>query len=247
MPYFFDTLETIPEGVGFPVYSPLHLVWLGIFVLFCLVGSLLYPRCSQAGRRRWQRTIALFLLADEAFKHTMLLLGDRWIPEYLPLHLCSINVFLIALHAWKPNDFLGNFLYTVSIPGAVAALLFPTWTPLPLGNFMHWHSFTIHILLAGYPILLTAAGDIRPQAKYIPKCLLLLLAMAVPMYGINLLLDTNFMFLMFAAEGNPLLIFENLWGNHLYGYPILISAVLAVMHLPPWLLSKGQQHAKINH
>jgi len=135
----------------------------------------------------------------------------------------------------------------VSIPAATAALLFPTWTALPLGNFMHWHSFTVHILLAGYPILLTAAGDIRPQAKYIPRCLLLLLAMAIPIYGVNLALDTNFMFLMFAAEGNPLLIFENLWGNHLLGYPVLISAVLVVMHLPPWLLSKRKQHAAINH
>ncbi|MBQ9933879.1 MAG: YwaF family protein, partial [Ruminiclostridium sp.] len=113
--------------------------------------------------------------------------------------------------------------------------------------FMHWHSFTVHILLAGYPILLTAAGDIRPQAKYIPRCLLLLLAMAIPIYGVNLALDTNFMFLMFAKEGNPLLIFENLWGNHLLGYPVLISAVLVVMHLPPWLLSKRKQHAAINH
>ena len=116
MSYFFDTLETIPEGVGFPAYSPLHLTWLMAFVLFCLVGSLLYRRCGEIGRQRWRKTMAGLMVADEIFKHTMLLIGGRWIPEYLPLHLCSINIFLIALHAWKPSQGLGNYLYTVSIP-----------------------------------------------------------------------------------------------------------------------------------
>ena len=101
---------------------------------------------------------------------------------------------------------------------------------------MHWHSFTVHILLAAYPILLTAGGDIKPQPKYIPKCLLLLLTMAIPIYGVNLALDTNFMFLMFAKEGNPLLIFENLWGNHLLGFPVIIVGVLLVMQGPFALL-----------
>jgi len=56
--------------------------------------------------------------------------------------------------------------------------------------------------------------------------------MAVPIYGINLLLNTNFMFLMSADEGNPLYIFQQLWGNHLYGFPVLIAAVLIVMYVP---------------
>jgi len=130
---------------------------------------------------------------------------------------------------------LGNFLYTACLPGACAALLFPTWDMLPTLNFMHLHSFTIHILLAAYPLILTVGGDIKPQPKYIFPCIGLLLIMAVPIYAINLLLDTNFMFLMYPEPGSPLLIFEELWGNHLLGFPVLISAVLVVMHLPPYL------------
>ena len=56
--------------------------------------------------------------------------------------------------------------------------------------------------------------------------------MAVPVYIINLLLDTNFMFLMYAEEGNPLYIFEQLWGNHLLGFPVIITGVLIVMFVP---------------
>ena len=61
--------------------------------------------------------------------------------------------------------------------------------------------------------------------------------MAVPVYGINLLLDTNFMFLMYAKPGNPLYLFEQTMGNHLWGIPILSLALLVMMYLlalPAW-------------
>jgi hypothetical integral membrane protein (TIGR02206 family) len=176
--------------------------------------------------------VAILLLADELFKVVMLVIGNRYSAGYLPLHLCSINIFLIAFHAWKPSKTIGGYLYLVGIPGAMAALLFPSWTSLPFCNFMHIHSFTVHILLALYPITLAVAGELKPRAKIIPKSLLLLVIMAIPIYLINLLLDTNFMFLMEADQGNPLYIFEQLWGSHLYGFPVIISGVLLVMFLP---------------
>ena len=232
MNYFLDTTETIASGVGFTHFGLLHLIWLLVFAAVTVVNCIFYRKLGAVGRARWKKTVALLLLADELFKDIMLLIGGRFRPDYLPLHLCSINIILIAVHAWKPSKLLSGYLYTVGIPGALAALLFPTWTSLPIMNFMHLHSFTVHILLALYPIVLGTAGELNPQVKQLPRYLLLLIAMAIPIYGINLLLDTNFMFLMSADAGNPLYLFEQLWGNHLYGFPVLIAAVLLVMYVP---------------
>ena len=131
---------------------------------------------------------------------------------------------------FKPTKLVDNFLYLICIPAAFAALLFPTWTALPPTSFMHIHSFTVHILLAAYPIMLTIGGDIRPTILQLPRCLLLLFTMAAAVYGINVWLDTNFMFLMQADDGNPLLLFEKMWGSHLLGFPVLLPAVFAVMY-----------------
>ena len=179
-----------------------------------------------------RRVFAALLVADELFKVVCLLMGGTFLYGYLPLHLCSINIFLIAIHALRPCRLLDAFLYTVCIPAAVAALLFPTWTALPLCNFMHLHSSTVHILLAVYPIMLTAGGDIRPRLRDVPRCLGFLALLAVPIYAVNRLLDTNFMFLMYAPEGNPLYWFDQAFGCHLIGYPFLIAAVVALMFLP---------------
>lgn len=238
MQYFLDTTETIPSGVGWTHYDGTHFAWLAIAAGIIALNCLLYRRLDEKGRTRWKKIVALLIVADELFKMVMLTIGERYEVDYLPLHLCSINIFLIAFHAWCPNRTVGGFLYTVCIPGAIAAMLFPTWTSLPVGNFMHLHSFTVHILLIMYPMVLALTGETKPQARELPKYLALLAGLGLIALIANLLLDTNFMFLMYAGEGNPLLVFENLWGSHLLGFPVLITAVLIVMYVPMGIYRK---------
>ena len=235
MQYFMDTTETIPEGVGFDMFGTVHLIWLGAFVLAAVLCSLYYRSLDEKGRSLWRKVIAILLVLDEVYKQVFLLIGDRWGAGYLPLHLCSVNIFIVAYHAFCPKKLTGNFLYTVCIPGALAALLFPSWTALPAANFMHTHSFTVHILLALYPIVLTAAGEIRPDIKLVPKCVGMLLIMAFLAWLINPLLNANFFFMAEAGSGNPLQWFEENWGNHLLGFPVLVSAIVLVMH-SPWVV-----------
>ena len=229
--HFWDTVDTIGEGFGFSLFGARHLVTLALYIGFAALSCKLYKAADEKKRAQLRGLFAVLLLADEAFKQIGLQIGGNFNWDYLPLHLCSINIFLIALYAWKPSRLLDNFLYFICIPAATAALLFPTWTSLPAANFMFWHSTSVHILLAAYPIMLFSGGDIRPSVRYMGKCFLLLLAMAVPIYCVNLLLDTNFMFLMYAPDGNPLAWFRDHVGYHWIGFPVLLVAALL---FPTW-------------
>ena len=241
MEYFFETVETIGAGHGFSQFDRCHLIWLLLFVCFAAGCALLYRRGGAVRRRRMRWTIAALLVADELFKQTILLWKGLFLPKYLPLHLCSINIFLILFHAIRPNRFLSKFLYLVCLPAAAAALLFPSWTELPPANFMHLHSFTVHILLATYPIMLTAGGEVRARAKDLPGCILLCLALAVPAWCFNQIFGTNFMFLSSAEPGNPLYWFEQTFGSHLIGFPVIGALVFAVLLLPPYLLRRHKR------
>ncbi len=232
MEFWFDTVETIPDGVGFAHYDGLHLSWLAAFVVFTVVVSIIYRTQKPEGRAWMRKMMALAIVGDELFKMVMLTIGGRYLPTYLPLHLCSVNIMLIAIHAWRPNETLDNFLYTVGIPGALAALLFPTWVELPVVNFMHIHSFTVHILLAAYPVMVLAGGDLRPDWRRIPRCLALLTILAVIAGFVNDLLDTNFMFLESASKGNPLYFFKQAFGDHRIGFAVILPAVLVLMYAP---------------
>ena len=172
--YFLDSEETIVPGVGFSHFGLLHFCWLGLFVLTVIVNYLVYRKLEEKGRARWRKVIALTLGITEIIKIALHIAGGTFMWDYLPLHLCGINIFLILAHAFKPSKLLNNFLYTVCIPGAMAAILFPSWTALPLLNAFHIHSSIAHILLVMYPLVPALCGDMKPSYKMMPKCLGLL-------------------------------------------------------------------------
>ena len=232
--YFFETKDTIEKGVGFEPFDATHIFWLVLMVVLAVVGCMVYKKLDEKRRCTFRRVLAALIVADELYKIIGLLAIGKYTAGYLPLHLCSINIFIIAIHAFKPYRILDNFLYTVCIPSSLAALLLPNWTKLPLLNFMHIHSSTVHILLLLYPLILTLCEDMKPRFRDLPKSLGLLLGLAIPVYGINVWLGKNFMFLSNPGGVAPLVFFEKLWGNHLYGYPVLIAAIVAVMYAP-WL------------
>ena len=232
MKYFLDTTGTIPDNVGFAHYDALHITWLVAAALFIVALSLVYKNQNEAQRSKTRKALAAALILDELWKMFWLTVGHRYELEYLPFHLCSINIFIIAYHCFRPNKTLDNFLYIVCIPGALAALLFPSWAVLPLANFMHLHSFTVHSLLVAYPVVLLVNGDIKPTFKALPKCLGLLSVFGIFALVFNIAFDENFMFLMYAEEGNPLYLFKQLWGNHFYGFPVIMAGILVVMFLP---------------
>ncbi len=240
MKYFLETSDTIQEGLGFSHFDSLHITWLLVFMAVTMTCCLVYRKLGEKGRKKMRYVVASLCVLDEWYMVACLLIGGNYTADYLPFHLCSINIYLIALHALIPGKTLENYLYLVGIPGTLAALIFPSWVKLPLANFMHLHSFTLHILLVLYPIMLTVGGDIKPEPRQLPKCLLMLLGLAGIALVVNLIFDTNFMFLMEAKPGNPLYIFEQLFGSHLIGFPIIITAVIVVMYLPVIILKKRQ-------
>ena len=227
MQNFFFTAETAPAGIGFDLFSPLHLMWLAPLIVFAVFCGKIYKKAGEKKRKTLRLTFAALLLADEIFKHVMLIAADSWLPKYLSLHLCSINIFLIIYHAFRPNKTLGTFLYTVCIPAAVAAMLFPTWTCLPFLNFIHLHSFTVHILLAVYPMMLLSGGDIVRDIRKVPHCIGILLIMAAINFAVNLALDTNYMFLM-RGDGTPYDILYNLVNGNRILYPLLVVALFLI-------------------
>ena len=242
MNMFFTISENLPAGVGFPAFGLTHLCWLISGLLFCVVGCLLYRKQPENKRKIWLKVLGIYIFLQEMLKNLVLIVQGEFSWGYLPFHLCGINILLITFDIFKQTKTVRSFLYYFAIPGAALALLFPNWTNTPVWNFFHIHSFTIHILLVLYPLLLVTSGQAETDLRSALKGTGLLVAMAIPVYGLNLLWDTNFMFLMEPDSGNPLELFEKLLGSHLWGFPILLPVVILVMYLPVFLLKKRKKH-----
>ena len=204
--YTSQTMRAIKGATyrSFELLSPTHLFWLGLTVLMTIWTFTWFKKQSPETKTKAFRILTVLLLADEIFKYVVTLATGQFEWQFLPFHLCSINLFVCLWNTLRPNTTAKEILYTICIPAALIALLTPAWMPLPILNFMHLHSFTLHMLLALYPIVLTANGEIKTRAKDIPRCLMLLIGLAAVVYCVNVLLGTNYFYLMKAPKGNPL-------------------------------------------
>lgn len=242
---FFVTNDNLPEGVGFQTFGPTHLIWLLAGLLLCVAACLFYRKLSDHKRKIMLTVLGAYIFLQEMAKNLVLIALGEFSWGYLPFHLCGINILLITFDIIKQTKVVRSFLYYFAIPGAALALLFPNWTETPVWNFFHIHSFTIHILLVLYPLLLVTTNQVSTDLKSALRGTLLLVAMAIPVYGLNLLWDTNFMFLMHPDSGNPLEMFEKLLGSHLWGFPILLPVVVLVMYIPPRIFKNRKNASKV--
>lgn len=167
-----------------------------------------------------------------------LLLGmactGQWNWSYLPLHLCSINVFVCLYNTLTDRSWCKEELYALCIPGAALALLCPSWRDVP-GWFtlINLHSVSIHALLVLYPVLLVAGGY-RPSVRRVPQVLAFLFGSALPIYFLNKPLHTNFYFLN-NPYGNVITGTFTAWfGEKFYilGFLPAIALALVLMYAP---------------
>lgn len=244
---FFVTSDNIPEGVGFHTFGLTHILWLLAGVLFCIAACIFYRRLSSDKQKIMLTVLGAYILLQEMAKNLVLIILNEFGWGYLPFHLCGINILLIAFDIIKQTKVVRSFLYYFAIPGAALALFFPNWTEMPVWNFFHIHSFTIHFLLVLYPLLLVTTNQVSTDLKSALRGTLLLVTMAIPVYFLNLLWDTNFMFLMEPDSGNPLEMFKKILGSHLWGFPILLPVVIAIMYIPARIFKNRKISTKVHN
>lgn len=222
---FFCVKETIPPGIGFSLFSSGHLIWLSSIALVTVLAALLYRKSSDKTRFIIRLVISILLLADEAVKQILLFSSGQFNWSYLPLHLCSINIFIVLIHVITGSRYVAEALFALCLPAAAAALLFCSWTTLPLFNLMVIHSFTVHALLFMYPVLLLAGG-LRPDVKRLVRIIPFLAIVLIVIQIINVGLGTSFFFINGAGEGNPLSLLEDVFGRPWYLIPAFFLVVI---------------------
>ncbi len=157
--YDITHAELGPNFRCYPLYGKIHLIELALSLVFIVGMALWYRRSSASARRRILVGVTIALLADEAALLLGMALTGQWNWSYLPLHLCSINVFVCLYNTLTDQNWCKEELYALCIPGAALALLCPSWLDVPSWwTLINLHSISIHALLVLYPVLLVVRG-----------------------------------------------------------------------------------------
>lgn len=233
--YFWYTKSTIPDGLGFSFLDSRHIITWLISLAIIVVAALSYKKANAKTKETALWVVAIFLVANEIIKDIVVLVTGQWEIDYLPLHICGINIILALVYAITRSRIVADLLYCIGTFGAALALTTPNWMVLPVVNFMHFHSVSVHILLVLFPIMIILNGH-RPDIRNWPKCFLIAIGYCVPVYVFNKIFDTDFVFLN-GARDTPFVPIVNLIGP-LYVIPMimLLGLVMILMYLP-WYIS----------
>ena len=245
---FFYDYKNVPEGLGIAYYSMPHLIWLGAILVMIILISLLYRSMRPNQRTGFKKEFAAFIIGAEILRQVYYIVLGRYYLEYLPFHLCGLTEMTIFIYAYTNNKIAKESLYALGIIGALMALIFADWLMLPLFNFQSIHSFLMHGLLIAFIVMLVVAGELKPDARNLPKVFLVHLAICVVLYFFNKQFDTNFFFMNYPSPGSPLIIFEQTFGNPGYVFftIVLVFAVWLVEYLP-WLFFRPKKNYKYSY
>lgn len=239
--FWLYTEKAISEGtdVGFELFSRGHLIWLLVLAVASFMIVLTYIRSGSKKQLKMRKFFATFLLVIEIIKDVIIVIIGAPILGYLPLHLCGYAIFFLLIDAYCPRQKITGQLVAYAFgPGALMALLFCSWTMLPiLCNFMTIHSFIFHAVIVTYLIMRLADGEIKPDYKGVWISLLTMAALAVPAYLVDMKFGYNYMFIYEVQRNSPLEpiweIFGVRWGKPGYvaGAFLLVAVIFHALYL----------------
>jgi hypothetical integral membrane protein (TIGR02206 family) len=164
----------------------------------------------------------------------------------LPLHLCSLAIWIEMAAVFSGKPLLKELGYALGMPGALASILTPDWGVYPFISYQYLQAAFGHTLLVMIPAIWIWGDGFRPDIRRLPKCFGLLVLVVIPIAFVDWLLGSNYMFLCYAPKDTPLELFEKWCGNPGYLIPLvlLILVVWLILYLPWVIKARLQKHSQ---
>jgi hypothetical integral membrane protein (TIGR02206 family) len=226
------------NGGPFVLFGPDHLAIIAFFVLFNLSFFWLRRIKSERFRSQFRLILAITLLLFEVAWQTWSITVGKWnIRENLPLHMCSLFLFINSIMVITRSKTLYEISYCLGIGSGLQAFLTPDPGPYGLWHFVAVQTIFGHGLLITLTIYMTIVEGFRPKWSSIPKTYLFGVSALLFTYLVNRLLGSNYMFTMHKPGSASLL---DLLGPYPWYLLSMAGAALLIMLVlvAPWEIWK---------
>src|SRR5512143_2574692 len=183
MAEYFDRFYS---GAPFELFGHAHLTALAVIALICL--SFIYFRnvWGEREQRIFRNTVATLLIISELSWHAWAAYWGLWsIQTMLPLHMCSVFVWLTACMLYTRNYQIYELAYFMGIGGAIQALITPDAGPYGFPHYRAIQTFFAHGLLVIVPIYMTVVEGFRPTLASLKRVFLWTNIYMVPVFFLN--------------------------------------------------------------
>ena len=245
MDYFWKQQDDIPSGMGYPLFGIAHILCVFITLSAVAVAIILFRKMNDKRQQSVLKMLPVLMVFLEVCKDLFLISVHRFGISYLPLHICSIGIFVFLLREYLPwiraKEIFGEIAYVLIMPASVAALTFADWTIYyPVWNFINIHSYIWHGILVLYPLLLLIRKEISPSLKHIHWSVIFLCLIVTPIYLFDQHFGCNYFFVNWPVPNSPLSWCAAFMGNpgYLAGYAVMAVGTIVFVYLCTEIIMK---------
>lgn len=219
-------------GPAFDFLGTAHLGALAF--LFLLNLYLIRFKNSSDGTKaavRW--ILALILWGNEIAWHYWNYITGRWtIQTMLPLHLCSILVWIGAWMLVTKSYKIYEFMYFMGIAGAFQVLITPDLGIYGFPHFRFFQTFLSHGLIVTAAIYMTVVEGFRPTWKSMIRVFVWMNLYALIIYFINNSIGSNYLMINHKPELPSILDLLPPWPVYILYMELIGVASMLLLYLP---------------
>ncbi|MCQ4086223.1 TIGR02206 family membrane protein [Saccharibacillus sp. JS10] len=209
----------------FSAFSSAHIIALSLFVVAAIFmftfRHTIRNHAKFAFILRWV-LIGILVIAEVSL-HIWYIVTDVWNARYtLPLELCSLMLLASIIMLMSRSQFLAGVVFFAGIGGALQALLTPNLA-YDYPHFRFIQFFVAHAAIILSALYMVWIEKFRPTWRTILTAMLSLNIIALIVYGLDWLLDANYMFLRHKPDTPSIL---DLFGE--YPLYLLVEELLAL-------------------
>ena len=232
------------QGGAFQFLGIPHLTVLGLVLFVNLLFFLKGKSFSQTLRRRIRYGMAAVLLVNEIGYHIWRINTGTWtLQRMLPLHLCSMLVWVSIVMLWTNSRKIYEYVYFLGIAGAAQALLTPEAAQYGFPHYRWCQTFLSHSLLVTAPIYMTAVEGFRPYCHSYFRTILALNVYACFVGMVNWLVGSNYLYIARKPDIPTLLDMLGPWPWYILALEAIAMLLCLLLYLPFAVkdFSKGQR------
>jgi hypothetical integral membrane protein (TIGR02206 family) len=233
------------SGGPFVLFDSAHLSALILIAVIAVSFFFARKLWSESTRRTFRYFMAGWLFVWELSWHLWNLYWGTWtIQTMLPLHLCSVMVWISIYMLVTKNYSIFEVTYFLGIGGALQALLTPDAGIYGFPHFRAFQTFASHggIVLAS--LYMAVVEGYRPTLKSFKRVLIWTNIYMVCVFFINLAIGSNYLFIAHKPEFPTLIDALAPWPWYILELEVIAFVILGVMYLPYLFMDLRRERAE---
>lgn len=218
-----------------PAFQSLGIAHLGALACLVLLNLFLirFKDSSDGTKAFWRWVLALVLWGNEIAWHYWNFINARWtIQTMLPLHLCSVLVWLGAWMLVTKSYRIYEFMYFMGIAGAIQVLATPDLGIYGFPHFRFFQTFISHGLIVTSAIYMTVVERFRPTWKSMVRVAVWMNVYALGIYFLNDAIGSNYLMINGKPAVPSLLDLLPPWPIYILYMELIGVVSILILYLP---------------